>query len=155
MPTDLSADGIRAFHLVQVSGQNCPDPVASFDQTPFSKSVQGQLKSAGFKHPTAIQSQGWPVVCAGRDCIAVAKTGSGKTVAYLLPAIMHIQKINSMNNSMTPSVLILAPTRELAIQIEVEARKFTQTGVRAVCVYGGVPKGPQVDKRNIPPIIYY
>merc|ERR1719345_631343 len=76
--------------------------------------------------------------------VSVAKTGSGKTLAFLLPAFRRVIK-EKMESSAGPPVLVLAPTRELAVQIEEAAIQFGQcVGMRTACVYGGVPKPPQV-----------
>lgn len=88
-----------------------------------------------------MQRHGLPIVLAGKDLMACAQTGSGKTAAYLLPALNYTLK-NSAHASpcrtATPTTLILSPTRELSIQIYEEARKFTfRTGMRCVVVYGG------------------
>jgi ATP-dependent RNA helicase DDX5/DBP2 len=86
---------------------------------------------------------------SNRDVIAIAKTGSGKTCGYLLPGLMHI-KAKVSNPQAGPTLLVLAPTRELAVQIKEEADKFGR-GSRIVntCLYGGAPKGPQLrDIRN-------
>jgi ATP-dependent RNA helicase DDX5/DBP2 len=89
-----------------------------------------QIRRAGFKAPTAIQAQAWPVALAGRDMVAIAKTGSGKTCGFLLPGLMHIRQANK-NPRFGPTVLVLAPTRELAMQIKTEADKFGRSsGVR-------------------------
>jgi ATP-dependent RNA helicase DDX5/DBP2 len=83
--------------------------------------------------------------------IGVAKTGSGKTCGYLLPGFMHVQKLLGLRPSIRrgdgPVVLVLAPTRELAVQIEQECLKFGRSsGIMSVCVYGGAPKWPQKNK---------
>lgn len=89
-----------------------------------------QIKRAGFKAPTAIQAQAWPIALAGRDVVAIAKTGSGKTCGFLLPGLMHIRASNK-NPRFGPTVLVLAPTRELAMQIKTEADKFGRSsGIR-------------------------
>ena len=82
-----------------------------------------QLHSAGFAHPTPIQAQSWPLAMQGRDLVAIAKTGSGKTLGYLLPAFLHLAR-GRANSQLGPIVLVLAPTRELATQIQEEAVKF-------------------------------
>lgn len=82
-----------------------------------------QIRMAGFKTPTPIQAQTWPVALQNRDIVAIAKTGSGKTLGYLMPAFMHLKRSRS-NPVMGPTVLVLAPTRELATQIQEEAIKF-------------------------------
>lgn len=99
--------------------------------------------------PTPIQAQGWPVALEGRDLVAVAKTGSGKTCGFLLPALVRIaergpQKTSGFNRMAKPTCLVLAPTRELVQQIAGEAEKFAPFVAATVCVlYGGVPKSEQ------------
>ncbi|CAO2833208.1 unnamed protein product [Amaranthus hypochondriacus] len=80
----------------------------------------------------------------GRDIVAIAKTGSGKTLGYLLPGFMHLKRCNN-NSRMGPTVLVLSPTRELATQIQDEAVKFGRSSrISCTCLYGGAPKGPQL-----------
>lgn len=107
-----------------------------------------EIQRAGFTEPTAIQSQGWPMALSGKDMVGVAQTGSGKTLAFLLPAIIHIHAQPELKPGDGPIVLICAPTRELAVQIQEECVKFGKSsGIRSVCVYGGTPKGPQMGVR--------
>nr|POE46097.1 dead-box atp-dependent rna helicase 20 [Quercus suber] len=81
----------------------------------------------------------------GRDLIGIAETGSGKTLAYLLPAIVHVNAQPILSPGDGPIVLVLAPTRELAVQIQNECTKFgASSKIKNTCIYGGVPKGPQV-----------
>eukprot|EP00252_Welwitschia_mirabilis_P004346 TRINITY_DN14673_c0_g1_i4.p1 TRINITY_DN14673_c0_g1~~TRINITY_DN14673_c0_g1_i4.p1 ORF type:complete len:644 (+),score=115.25 TRINITY_DN14673_c0_g1_i4:1554-3485(+) len=103
-----------------------------------------QLHNAGFSSPTPIQAQSWPVALQNRDIVAIAKTGSGKTLGYLLPGFLHLK--SCCNNPLRgPTVLVLAPTRELATQIQSEAVKFGRSSrITSACVYGGAPKGPQL-----------
>jgi ATP-dependent RNA helicase DDX5/DBP2 len=115
----------------------------------FPDTVMGCIKRAGFEKPSPIQAQGWSVVMSGRDLIGIAETGSGKTCSFLLPSFVHL--INKKNNMpygpgrKGPFGLVLAPTRELAQQIEAEANKFgTSSGIRCVSLVGGVPKGDQI-----------
>jgi len=84
----------------------------------------------------------------GRDVVAIAKTGSGKTCGYLLPGLLHINATRKDPRA-GPTILVLAPTRELACQIKDEADKFGRSsGIRNTCVYGGAPKGPQLRDIN-------
>jgi superfamily II DNA/RNA helicase len=83
----------------------------------FSDYVLKEVLELGFEAPTAIQAQGWPMALSGRDVVGVAETGSGKTLAYCLPAIVHINAQPFLEPGDGPIVLILAPTRELAVQI--------------------------------------
>ena len=82
---------------------------------------------------------------SGRDLVGVADTGSGKTLAYTLPAIIHINAQPPLRAGDGPIALIIAPTRELAVQIQNECSKFGNSSrIRNTCLYGGVPKGPQL-----------
>jgi ATP-dependent RNA helicase DDX5/DBP2 len=104
-----------------------------------------EIYAAGYKTPTPIQSQGWPVALAGRNMVGLAETGSGKTASFLLPAIVHINAQPYLQRGDGPIALILAPTRELAQQIQTECNRFGHTsGIKNTCVFGGVPKGPQI-----------
>lgn len=82
-----------------------------------------QIHVAGFTSPTPIQAQTWPIALQNRDIVAIAKTGSGKTLGYLIPAFVHLKRRRN-NPQNGPTVLVLAPTRELATQIQDEALKF-------------------------------
>lgn len=82
-----------------------------------------QVHRAGFTTPTPIQAQSWPIAVQSRDIVAIAKTGSGKTLGYLIPGFIHLKRLHN-NPRMGPTVLVLAPTRELATQIQDEADKF-------------------------------
>jgi len=85
-----------------------------------------QIHAAGFSNPTPIQAQTWPVALQNRDIVAIAKTGSGKTLGYLIPAFIHLRRCHN-NPMLGPTVLVLAPTRELASQIQDEVVKFGQS----------------------------
>ncbi|PPD73744.1 hypothetical protein GOBAR_DD29318 [Gossypium barbadense] len=103
------------------------------------------IANLGFVEPTPIQAQGWPMALKGKDLIGIAETGSGKTLAYLLPALVHVNAQPRLVHGEGPIVLILAPTRELAVQIQEEAAKFANhANIRSTCIYGGAPKGPQI-----------
>ena len=81
---------------------------------------------------------------SGRDMIGIAATGSGKTLAYLLPAVVHINAQPYLTRGDGPVMLCLAPTRELAVQIQEECLRFGNTSrIKSTCVYGGTSKGPQ------------
>mmetsp|Transcript_118105 Transcript_118105/g.217388 ORF Transcript_118105/g.217388 Transcript_118105/m.217388 type:complete len:549 (+) Transcript_118105:106-1752(+) len=104
--------------------------------------------------PMPIQAQALPIILGGNDLVGVARTGSGKTLAFLLPAVVHIEAQTPLQaGAMTPIMLALAPTRELAVQISAEAQKLLQFssdgsnhpgGLRASCVYGGLGKAEQL-----------
>lgn len=98
------------------------------------KPIIFQIYSAGFSSPTPIQAQTWPIALQSRDIVAIAKTGSGKTLGYLMPAFILLrQRHNNPQNG--PTVLVLAPTRELATQIQDEVIKFGRSS-RVSCTVG-------------------
>lgn len=97
-----------------------------------------------FNHVLCVQA--WPIAIQGNDMISIAKTGSGKTCGFLLPSFhQYIQKKGPVHGKRAPMMLVLAPTRELAVQIQEETQKFGRpSGIRSVCCYGGSPKYPQI-----------
>ena len=104
-----------------------------------------EINKLGFTEPSAIQSQAWPLALSGRDLVAIAETGSGKTIGFALPSILHIKAQAPLQYGDGPIALILAPTRELAVQIQNECQRFgSACRVRTTSVYGGVPKGQQI-----------
>merc|ERR1719181_2492638 len=116
-----------------------------FEDAGFPDYVMDSINRAGFKEPSAIQAQGWPVALSGRDMIGVAEPGSGKTLAFLLPGIVHINAQPELRRGDGPIMLVLAPTRELAMQIQKECDKFgSSSRIRNTCLYGGVPKRQQM-----------
>jgi ATP-dependent RNA helicase DDX5/DBP2 len=122
-----------------------PKPVRTFEEASFPDYVMEGINRAGFKEPSSIQAQGWPVALSGRDMIGVAETGSGKTLAFLLPGIVHINAQPELRRGDGPIMLVLAPTRELAMQIQKECDKFgSSSRIRNTCLYGGVPKRQQM-----------
>jgi ATP-dependent RNA helicase DDX5/DBP2 len=152
----MNAEKWRQEHSITVHGLSstptsyvCPDPMLRFSDTPFSKEFQDCLTRAGYTAPTPTQSQSWPIALAKQDMISVAKTGSGKTVGFLLPSFHHISCTDSLTAKaprIHPRILVLAPTRELATQIDAEAKKFSRAKphIRTTCVFGGAPKYPQI-----------
>ncbi|PNH05034.1 DEAD-box ATP-dependent RNA helicase 14 [Tetrabaena socialis] len=138
-----SAD-YRRTHGIIVQGDHVPDSLQTFESVGFPPDILDEIRRAGFKSPTPIQAQAWPIALSGRDLVAIAKTGSGKTCGFLLPGMLHIQATRK-DARVGPTLLCLAPTRELAMQIKAEADKFGRSsGIRNTAVYGGAPKGPQL-----------
>lgn len=122
-----------------------PRPIMNFFEANFPAEVMQSIQAAGFQHPSPIQSQGWPVALSGRDMIGIAETGSGKTLSFLLPGIVHIMEQPTLRAGDGPIALVLAPTRELACQIKDECDKFTAVSkIRNTCLYGGTPKHQQM-----------
>lgn len=98
-----------------------------------------RCKRIGFTEPTPIQKRAIPVILDGGDVVGTAETGTGKTAAFLLPVIQRLGE----NYRPGTSVLVLAPTRELALQIEVECRKFMPKGITCAALIGGTGYGAQ------------
>ncbi|KAF5613160.1 ATP-dependent RNA helicase DBP2 [Fusarium subglutinans] len=143
--SDAEVEAFRRKHQMTIAGKDVPRPVETFDEAGFPRYVMDEVKAQGFPAPTAIQSQGWPMALSGRDVVGIAETGSGKTLTYCLPSIVHINAQPLLAPGDGPIVLVLAPTRELAVQIQEEMKKFGRSSrIRNTCVYGGVPKGPQI-----------
>src|SRR5581483_2409042 len=102
------------------------------------------IKDLGFVKPTPIQSEAIPPGLQGRDVLACAQTGSGKTVAFLLPILNGLLKHSRQPNQRATRALILTPTRELAAQILEDLRDLTvHTPISGAAVFGGVGMGPQ------------
>ncbi|CAK6975199.1 probable ATP-dependent RNA helicase DDX17 isoform X1 [Scomber scombrus] len=130
---------------ITVRGSGCPKPITNFHQAQFPQYVMDILMQQNFKEPTAIQAQGFPLALSGRDMVGIAQTGSGKTLSYLLPAIVHINHQPYLERGDGPICLVLAPTRELAQQVQQVAYDYGKSSrIKSTCVYGGAPKGPQI-----------
>jgi ATP-dependent RNA helicase RhlE len=112
----------------------------TFQDLNLSTSLHNALDEMGYQYPTTIQHKVFPLVMSGRDVCGVAQTGTGKTVAYLLPLI----RLWKFNKAKDPQVLILVPTRELVVQVvDVIKSLSTYTSLTAVGVYGGVNMNTQ------------
>ena len=132
-----------AKHEVHLS-PGCPEPFITFEKAQLPARLMDQIATAGFKSPSPIQAASWAPAMRGRDVIGIAKTGSGKTLGFLVPAFMRIES-ERRDPRRGPTTLVMAPTRELATQIHTEAIKFGRAiGIAAVCLYGGAPKGQQL-----------
>ncbi|XP_008315636.1 putative ATP-dependent RNA helicase DDX17 [Cynoglossus semilaevis] len=130
---------------ITIRGSGCPKAVTAFHHAHFPQYVMDVLIQQNFKEPTAIQSQGFPVALSGKDMVGIAQTGSGKTLAYLLPAIVHINHQPYLERGDGPICLVLAPTRELAQQVQQVSYDYGKSSrIKSTCVYGGAPKGPQI-----------
>jgi len=131
---------------VAVTGEGKDDIVAisRFSEARLTDSLFENLQRCGYDRPTPIQKYSIPIVVAGRDLMACAQTGSGKTCAFMVPCLESLLRSGppppSGNRRPKPSPcgLVLAPTRELAAQIHAESAKFSfETGIRTCIIYGG------------------
>ena len=113
----------------------------TFADLGLSPSLVANLTKAGFTTPTPIQMQAIPPQLAGRDILGIAQTGSGKTAAFALPIIAGLAKMEGRIEPRSARALILAPTRELAVQIEEVIRELAGSQrISTVLVLGGVSR---------------
>ena len=125
----------------------------SVDEFELSPRVKDALKRAGFESLFAVQSTTLPHVLAGRDVIVRARTGTGKTLGFVIPVVQFCEQNDAAGRpprARKPLCLVMTPTRELAIQVEGEFEKVgNRLGLKSVCLYGGAPAGPQVSEASI------
>ncbi|KAI1713076.1 DEAD/DEAH box helicase domain-containing protein [Ditylenchus destructor] len=128
---------------VILEGTSIPRPIFHFNESTFPDPIV-TLLSCHFQQPTVIQSISWPVALSGRDMISIARTGSGKTIGFMLPAIIHTMRQVPRARGDGPTVLVLLPTRELAQQVEEVSKEYCKSmGLSITCLFGGASKGPQ------------
>ncbi|CAG5184904.1 uncharacterized protein ALTATR162_LOCUS11140 [Alternaria atra] len=117
-------------------------PILNFKYLPVDDAQRAFF--AKFSAPTPIQAATWPFLLSGRDMVGVAETGSGKTLAFGVPCVRYISALPKEKRKGIKAVIV-SPTRELAVQIYDQLVALaTPAGLSVVCVYGGVPKDPQV-----------
>ncbi|KAL0949683.1 hypothetical protein HGRIS_009721 [Hohenbuehelia grisea] len=135
----LELDGIK------IRGIDCPRPVTKWSHFGMPAVCLDVIKRLNYASPTSIQAQAIPAIMSGRDVIGVAKTGSGKTIAFLLPLFRHIKDQRPLEQMEGPVAIVMTPTRELAVQIHRECKPFLKVlNLRAVCAYGGSPIKDQI-----------
>ncbi|WP_431609620.1 DEAD/DEAH box helicase [Chryseobacterium sp. 'Rf worker isolate 10'] len=118
----------------------------SFESLGLSHNIIRSVKKLGYLKPFPIQEQAVPVILQGKDLMGIAQTGSGKTACFVMPILEKLQN-SEVKKDRNVQVLILVPTRELAIQIDEVCRAFTENlkrEVRTMAVYGGVSINPQM-----------
>ncbi|XP_016430960.1 probable ATP-dependent RNA helicase DDX46 isoform X2 [Sinocyclocheilus rhinocerous] len=145
----MSPEEVNEYRLelegITVKGKGCPKPIKTWVQCGISMKVLNAMKKHNYEKPTPIQAQAIPAIMSGRDLIGIAKTGSGKTIAFLLPMFRHILDQRPLGEAEGPIAMIMTPTRELALQITKECKKFSKSlGLRVVCVYGGTGISEQI-----------
>ncbi|CAO0795838.1 unnamed protein product [Mucor circinelloides] len=135
----LELDGIK------IRGVHCPKPITKWTHCGLPAGCLEVIRKLKYEKPTSIQAQAIPAIMNGRDVIGVAKTGSGKTIAFLLPMFRHIKDQRPLEAGEGPIAIIMTPTRELATQIHRECKPFLKIlNLRAVCAYGGSPIKDQI-----------
>ncbi|KAK9743580.1 Helicase conserved C-terminal domain [Popillia japonica] len=138
----------REDYNITIKGGKIPEPIRNWKESGIQKELLEIIDKVGYKDPTPIQRQAIPIGMQNRDIIGVAETGSGKTLAFLIPLLSWIQSLPKIERNedadQGPYAIILAPTRELAQQIEEETVKFGQPlGIRTVVVVGGLSREEQ------------
>lgn len=142
--TEEEAQEFIALNNMKLVGKDIPLPVKSFASLNFPPDVLKYFESKKYTAPTPIQAQGWPMALSGRDMVGIADTGSGKTISFVLPALIHAKAQQPLREDDGPIVLILAPTRELATQIEEVVHEYAGFfDLRSATVYGGASMVPQ------------
>ncbi|OEH80375.1 ATP-dependent rna [Cyclospora cayetanensis] len=159
---------VRDSLQLHTTGKQAPRPIASFLHLKGSlpKGLWSALQRRDYRLPTAVQAAAIPALLRGRDCLAMAQTGSGKTVAYLLPLLTRVVHLKEKDHWATrraadsssegaakreqrtgPSAIIICPTRELAVQVDGEVHSFTRGGtdldVSRLLLAGGFDKTEQ------------
>ncbi|EIW82420.1 P-loop containing nucleoside triphosphate hydrolase protein [Coniophora puteana RWD-64-598 SS2] len=144
--SDEEADLLRLeLDGIKIRGVDSPRPVTKWSHFGLPASCLDVIKRLNYVAPTAIQAQAIPAIMSGRDVIGVAKTGSGKTIAFLLPLFRHIKDQRPLEQMEGPLAIVMTPTRELAVQIHRECKPFLRVmNLRAVCAYGGSPIKDQI-----------
>ncbi|KAJ6643012.1 ATP-dependent RNA helicase vasa [Pseudolycoriella hygida] len=157
IPPEADEDEIFTMHIaagvnfcklneipVTVIGDNIPQPIKSFADAGIQQFVLDNIGRSGYEVPTSIQKNAIPIVSAGRDLMACAQTGSGKTAAFLIPIINALLSDEQELSVGRPHVLIISPTRELVTQIYYEAKKFAAGSYLKCCqIYGGTVSSHQ------------
>mmetsp|Transcript_133761 Transcript_133761/g.245944 ORF Transcript_133761/g.245944 Transcript_133761/m.245944 type:complete len:552 (-) Transcript_133761:10-1665(-) len=168
LPVMEDLDSFREEHQIEVKGEGDEpyEPMFNYEDTPYDNKILDVMFGLGYEKPTPIQAQSWPIALDGRDIISIARTGSGKTCGFLLPGFHKLMTEWGDEGEgkgggpgrgrlgrprylgrRTPKILVLAPTRELVVQIDEEAQKYTRAArAFATSLYGGASKGPQIKK---------
>jgi len=136
---------------VKVSGENVPKPIQTFNESGLKSILVENIKKSGYKRPTPVQKYAIPIIMDGRDLMACAQTGSGKTAAFIVPIIHTLlespRDLIRTGSSCEPQAIIISPTRELAMQIHQQVMKFSLGSVlRSVLIYGGTSTMHQGNK---------
>ena len=139
---------------IKILGDNIPSPAATFEELDLPTQIMEVIHENSWEKPTPIQAVSIPVGLKGNDMIGIAKTGSGKTAAFLIPALCHILIQEPLRENDGPLVLVLSPTRELAQQTDDVCRNFCKKlGLKSACLFGGKERKTQMRVMNLSPQI--
>ncbi|GAA5954504.1 hypothetical protein JCM8115_004610 [Rhodotorula mucilaginosa] len=142
--TEAEVEEWRKERNITVEGK-AAKPITSWVEARLPDYICDYIEAKHFVTPTTIQCQALPIACGGGDLVAISETGSGKTLAYAIPACMHINAQPTTEESPGPIALVVAPTRELAMQILEEFKAVGgSTGIKSVATYGGISRTTQL-----------
>ncbi|KRF99559.1 uncharacterized protein Dwil_GK27395 [Drosophila willistoni] len=131
----------RLRNEITISGngrQEVPNPIQSFEEVSFDGLISRALNRQGYENPTPIQAQGWPLALSGRNVVGIAGAGSGKKLAYILPAIQHVSAQLPLERGDGPIAVVLVATRETAQEIQKEIFAYSNPcRLRSMCLFGG------------------
>ncbi|RCV29934.1 hypothetical protein SEVIR_6G050400v4 [Setaria viridis] len=148
--TKMTTEEVVAYRKeleLKVHGKDVPKPIKTWVQSGMTSKLLDTIKKLGFEKPMPIQAQALPIIMSGRDCIGIAKTGSGKTLAFVLPMLRHVKDQPPVVPGDGPIGLIMAPTRELVVQIHSDIKKFSKVlGINCVAIYGGSGVAQQISE---------
>uniref|UniRef100_J3MQG5 RNA helicase n=1 Tax=Oryza brachyantha TaxID=4533 RepID=J3MQG5_ORYBR len=148
--TKMTGEEVAAYRKnleLKVHGKDVPKPIKTWVQSGLTSKLLDTIKKLGFEKPMPIQAQALPIIMSGRDCIGIAKTGSGKTLAFVLPMLRHVKDQPPVVPGDGPIGLIMAPTRELVVQIHSDIKKFSKAlGINCVPIYGGSGVAQQISE---------
>lgn len=137
--SEVEVANFRTENEISLKGTHLVDPIMRFEDLGIGEGLIDSLRR-NFLSPTPIQAQGIPIAMTGRDMVGIAQTGSGKTLSFVVPALIHANHQSGKG----PFALILAPTRELCLQISEVVMQYERVfNLRSIAVYGGVSTYPQ------------
>ena len=120
-----------------------------FEEYRIAEGIKTSISKQGFKKPTDIQFKAIPPILKGDDVLAIAQTGTGKTAAFVIPVLHLLQERKLKGRSNGIRCLVMAPTHELALQIDGVFKSLGKhTRVDSLCIYGGVEQDPQIETLN-------
>jgi ATP-dependent RNA helicase DDX5/DBP2 len=142
---ETSLKALRKSMSIVVRG-DCPPPIADTEDSQLPRAFAEYFAASGLTQPSRVQQQCWPAALTGADVLGIAPTGSGKTLAYLLPSVPHVQAQLREHGKLLategPILLVLVPTRELALQVATTARAFEKLfSLQTLALYGGGREG--------------
>jgi ATP-dependent RNA helicase DDX23/PRP28 len=137
----ISTKGMSSLNHANFLGGTIPAPLRNWEEAELPATLRKVIRDVNYTDPTPIQRQSIPIGLKCRDLIGIAETGSGKTAAFVIPILVYIQSlppISDISRNDGPYAIVLAPTRELAQQIESEAQRFAKPmGFNVVSIVGG------------------